>query len=114
MNAANESLLGGGGVDAAIHNGAGRGLFEECERLPIDRYGQRCAVGEAKITSGHNLPAKFVVHTVAPLLDGDGQPQPELLKLCYESCLAHIDGTKVRSMAFCCLVRGNHVIRFIC
>lgn len=106
VNAANETLLGGGGVDQAIHARAGPELVAECSRLPANRFGERCAVGEALRTEGHGLPAKFVIHTVAPLLDDDGQPQGHLLAQCYESCLRHVDGQHVRSLAFCCLGTG--------
>ncbi len=62
-------------------------------------------------TGGHGLPAKFVIHTVAPLLDDAGQPQGHLLAQCYESCLRHVDGQHVRSIAFCCLVRAAPLAR---
>jgi O-acetyl-ADP-ribose deacetylase (regulator of RNase III) len=107
VNAANESLLGGGGVDEAIHRRAGPGLLAECRSLPENpRTGFRCDVGEAVLTRGHSLPARHVIHTVAPLLDEFGREQPALLQRCYESCLRYVDGSRIRSIAFCSLGTG--------
>lgn len=84
VNAANESLRGGGGVDGAIHRRAGPGLLAEC----IERYPEGCPTGEARITGGHELAAQHVIHTVGPIWCGGGEGEPELLAACHANSLA--------------------------
>lgn len=100
VNAANETLLGGGGVDGAIHRAAGPGLLAECSALPQVRPGVRCPTGEARITAGHRLPARHVIHTVGPVWHGGDVGEPALLASCYRNALRLADERGLSSIAF--------------
>ncbi|HZH43242.1 MAG TPA: O-acetyl-ADP-ribose deacetylase [Lysobacter sp.] len=100
VNAANETLLGGAGVDGAIHRAAGPGLLAECRALPEIAPNVRCATGDARITRGHRLLARHVIHTVGPVWRGGTDGEDELLASCYRSCLALAAEHGVHSIAF--------------
>src|SRR3982751_3104240 len=106
VNAANERMLGGGGVDGAIHRAAGPQLLEECRRVPEVRPGVRCPTGEARLTKGYDLPAKYVIHTVGPVWDGGTHGEDELLAACYRHSISLALRTKIRSIAFPAISTG--------
>lgn len=100
VNAANERMLGGGGVDGAIHRAAGPELLEACRRVPECRPGVRCPTGEARCTAAFGLPAKIVIHTVGPIWYGGVSGEPELLAACYRNSLSLALEQGARSIAF--------------
>ena len=106
VNAANQVMLGGGGVDGAIHRAAGHELYEACLKVPEVRPGVRCPTGEARITPGFNLPAKFVIHTVGPVYRDGQHGEPEKLAACYRNSLALAVENGCTSLAFPCISTG--------
>jgi O-acetyl-ADP-ribose deacetylase len=100
VNAANERMLGGGGVDGAIHRAAGHQLYEACLAVPEVRPDVRCPTGQSRITPGFNLRARYVIHTVGPVWRGGMHSEPALLASCYLSALELARRHQVRSIAF--------------
>jgi O-acetyl-ADP-ribose deacetylase len=100
VNAANESLMAGGGVSGAIHRNAGPGLEEECLQL------KGCEEGQAKVTKGYNLPAKWVIHTVGPVWEGGNYNEDKILSECYRNCFALIEEYKIKTLAFPAISAG--------
>jgi O-acetyl-ADP-ribose deacetylase len=100
VNAANETLLGGGGVDGAIHRAAGPQLLAACQQLPQLRPGVRCQTGSAQITPGFALPARYVIHTVGPIWQGGHADEERLLASCYRSVIALAAHQQLAELAF--------------
>lgn len=100
VNPANETLLGGGGCDGAIHNIAGSDLLKECRAL------NGCKKGEAKITKGYNLPAKYIIHTVGPIYGQENGKESEILTSCYINCFEIAKDNKIKTIAFPCISTG--------
>ena len=106
VNAANSSLMGGGGVDGAIHRAGGPAILEECKGIALERG--KLPAGQAVITTGGNLPARHVIHTVGPIWRGGSSGEPVTLKQCYVNSLELADGNGLRSIAFPSISTGAY------
>ena len=106
VNAANSSLLGGGGVDGAIHRAGGPAILAECREIRAKRYPQGLPTGEAVITTGGNLVARHVIHTVGPIYGQNGGRDAALLAACYENCIALAAAQGLASIAFPAISTG--------
>ena len=108
VNAANERMLGGSGVDGAIHRAAGPGLLEACRSFPEVRPGVRCPTGESRITAAFRLPVRHIIHTVGPVWRGGEYSEADLLASCYRSALALASENGCRSIAFPAISTGSY------
>ena len=106
VNAANSSLMGGGGVDGAIHRKGGPTILEECEKIRRTELREGLPIGEAVITSGGNLKARYVIHTVGPIWNGGSNGEAQLLAKCYSNCLKLASSRRLVSIAFPAISTG--------
>jgi len=110
VNAANESLMGGGGVDGAIHKAAGQDITIECSKFPKNKDGDRCTIGNCRMTQGYDLPALYVLHAVGPRWKGGNHDELDQLHACYGSCLRMAQLQGLNSIAFPCISTGAFAV----